>query len=244
MTGDQHQRLIRVASYNVHACVGTDGFFAPARIADVVAALEADVIALQEVEDREHRGMTVSRYLADVLGLYVAGRTTHRRVGLDYGNLLLSRTPPLHTTSIDLAVPNREPRAAIEADFVVARHSLRVMATHFGLSAKERRVQLQRILPRLQSPEADLTVLCADFNEWLPNSGLHRALRRTLGATPTVRTFPSRLATLSLDRIYATPVAALVSLKVVATATARQASDHLPVVAEFDPGRIGKPASN
>ena len=39
---------LRVATYNVHACVGTDGRHDPDRVASVVAELEADIVALQE----------------------------------------------------------------------------------------------------------------------------------------------------------------------------------------------------
>ena len=237
---DDRTRRIRVASYNVHACIGTDGVFAPQRIVDVLATLDADFIALQEVEDREHQGIIVSQFLADALGLQAAARTTHKRVGLDYGNLLLSRSQPLRTATHDLALSQREPRGAIEADFHVHGCSLRMVATHFGLSMKERRMQLQMILPCLEDRQPDLTVLCADFNEWLPYSPLHRVLRRVLGEAPAVRTFPSRLTALALDRIYASPLASLVSIEAVATADARKASDHLPLVAEFDLARVGK----
>ena len=222
-----------MASYNVHSCIGTDGVFAPARIADVLASLDADFIALQEVEEREYRGTTVSQFFADALGLHRAGRTTHKRAGIDYGNALLSRVPPLRMAAHDLAFPRREPRAAIEADFELGDCSLRVVATHFGLSMRERRAQLSKILPHLLDRGPDLTVVCADFNEWLPYSSVHRTLSRALGAAPAVRTFPSRLATLPLDRIYAAPLETLVSIRSVTSADARRASDHLPVVADF-----------
>ena len=235
---NDRRRHIRIASYNVHGCIGTDGVFAPTRIADVLAGLDADFIALQEVEDREFQGKTVSQFFADVLGLHIAARTTHKRAGMDYGNLLLSGVQPLRTASHDLAFSRREPRGAIEADFVIHGHSLRVVATHFGLSMKERRVQLQKLLPYLEDRAPDLTVLCADFNEWLPFSHLHRVLRRILGAAPAVRTFPSRLPALSLDRIYASPLAALVRIEAAATADVRKASDHLPIVAVFDLARF------
>ena len=239
MDGDSARR-IRVVSYNVHGCIGTDGVFAPRRIVDVLATLDADFIALQEVEDREYQGMTVSQFFAEALSLHAAARTTHKRAGLDYGNLLLSRLQPLRTASHDLAFSSREPRGAIEADFVAHDYGLRMFATHFGLSMKERRVQLQKLLPILEDREPDLTVLCADFNEWLPYSRVHRVLRRVLGEAPAVRTFPSRLTALSLDRIYASPLATLVSIEAVATAEARTASDHLPVVADFDLARIDR----
>jgi endonuclease/exonuclease/phosphatase family metal-dependent hydrolase len=235
---DGRPRHVRVASYNVHACIGTDGVFSPPRIAEVLAGLDADFVALQEVEEREYQGMTVSEFLMNALGLVCAGRTTHRRAGFDYGNVVLSRVSPLRTVSLDLGFPRREPRGAIEADFAIDGYAMRLLATHFGLSKKERRAQLRTILPYVENREPDLTVLCADFNEWLAFSHVHRTLRRVLGTVPAVRTFPSRFATLSLDRIYASPLATLVSVMAVATGAARRASDHLPVIAEFDLTRI------
>jgi endonuclease/exonuclease/phosphatase family metal-dependent hydrolase len=229
-------RRIRVVSYNVHSCIGTDSVFAPARIAEVLGALDADFIALQEVEEREHQGMRVSQFLAQTLGLRRAGQTTHERAGIDYGNFLLSRVPPERSIAHDLAFPRREPRGAIEADFDLDGNELRLIATHFGLSMRERRAQLQKILLRLADPDPDLTVLCADFNEWAPYSNTHRTLSRALGAAPAVRTFPSRFAGLALDRIYAAPLDALLSIGTVTSADARRASDHLPLVADFELG--------
>jgi endonuclease/exonuclease/phosphatase family metal-dependent hydrolase len=220
-------------SYNVHSCVGTDGVFAPDRIADVLRDLDADFVALQEVEDRDYQGLPVSRFLAEAVGLCRAGHTTHERAGFDYGNLLLSRAPPVRVANHDIAYRDREPRGVIEADFEYIDRSLRVIATHFGLSSRERRAQLAGLLPLVGDPSPDLTVLCADFNEWAPYSRTHRALGRVLGAAPAVRTFPSRFAALSLDRIYATPLHALVAVFAVRSPATRRASDHLPLVADF-----------
>ena len=41
---------LTLVTYNIHACVGTDGRFEPARIAGVLRELDADVVALQEVD--------------------------------------------------------------------------------------------------------------------------------------------------------------------------------------------------
>ncbi|MFL6714915.1 MAG: endonuclease/exonuclease/phosphatase family protein, partial [Burkholderiaceae bacterium] len=40
---------LTVATYNIHAAVGTDGRYSPERIAGVLGEIDADVIALQEV---------------------------------------------------------------------------------------------------------------------------------------------------------------------------------------------------
>jgi endonuclease/exonuclease/phosphatase family metal-dependent hydrolase len=223
----------RVVSYNVHSCVGTDGVFAPARIAEILGGLDADFIALQEVEEREYLGLPVSRFLAESVGLCRAGLTTHKRAGFDYGNVLLSRVRPVRSASHDIAVPRREPRGVIEAEFDLLGTMVRVVATHFGLSGRERRAQLDRLLPLVKDTCRGVTVVCADFNEWAPFSRTHRILGKVLGRAPAVRTFPSNLATLSLDRIYAVPRDALTNVFAVRSRDARRASDHLPIVADF-----------
>jgi len=40
---------LKVATWNIHGAVGTDGRYAPSRIVDVLAELDADIVALQEV---------------------------------------------------------------------------------------------------------------------------------------------------------------------------------------------------
>ncbi len=40
---------LRVATYNIHQCVGRDGIENPRRIADVLGEINADIVALQEV---------------------------------------------------------------------------------------------------------------------------------------------------------------------------------------------------
>src|SRR5204863_261863 len=40
----------RILTYNVHRCVGTDRKLDVARVADVIAAQEPDIVALQELD--------------------------------------------------------------------------------------------------------------------------------------------------------------------------------------------------
>ena len=55
---------------------------------------------------------------------------------------------------------------------------------------------------------------------------------RVAGETPVVRSFPSRLPLLALDRIWVRPRVALKLIKTHRDPLARLASDHLPVYAE------------
>lgn len=227
---------VRVVSYNVHACIGMDGRFEPHRIADVLQALQADFIALQEVEERRHAGKIVSDYLANRLDMTVAGRSSHKRFGIDFGNLLLASNTPLRSDTHDIAYAGREPRAIVEARFAADSfgNELRLLTTHFGLSARERRSQLTRLLSRLEDADEHPVILCADFNEWRPYSRLHRKLGRVLGHPPVIRTFPSRFPAFSLDRIYASGTASIARISTLSNRVARIASDHLPVIADID----------
>ena len=47
--------MLRILSYNVHRCLGIDGQLSPARIAEVIASCEADIVALQEIDVKRAR---------------------------------------------------------------------------------------------------------------------------------------------------------------------------------------------
>jgi phospholipase D1/2 len=224
---------LRVVSYNVHACIGSDGKFAPDRIADVLAALDADLIALQEVENRDVEGRSVVELLADRLGMHAYPGPTLKRSDADYGNLLLARPAAEAVTQHEISVPGREPRGIIEADFGLDDARLRMFVTHLGLSGTERRKQLDLLLSVLERDDTDLRVLAADFNEWFPFGRLHRRLGRGFGRSTRHKTFPAPLPVLGLDRIYVAPAVALKSSRTERSALARNASDHLPIVAEL-----------
>ena len=66
-----HPRF-RVATYNTHKCRGMDGRIRPARVAEVLAELDADVIALQEVVSLSggRKEQNQAQYLADAIGYH------------------------------------------------------------------------------------------------------------------------------------------------------------------------------
>jgi len=224
---------LRVVSYNVHSCIGSDGRFAPERIAEVLAGLDADLVALQEVEERRVDGCLVSELLADRLGMHAYPGPTLKRSDADYGNLLLARPAADGVMRHEISVPRREPRGIIEADFGLDDVQLRMFVTHLGLSGAERRKQLDLLLSVLERDGADVRVLAADFNEWFPIGRFHRRLGRGFGRSTRHKTFPATLPLLSLDRIYVAPATALKSSRIERSKLARNASDHLPVVCEL-----------
>jgi endonuclease/exonuclease/phosphatase family metal-dependent hydrolase len=229
-------RILTVASYNIHSCVGTDGRDDPARVAAVLREIDADIVGLQEVEARPSLASESMQmaYLADKLGLHaVAGPTILRHDG-HYGNALLTRCPIVDVRHLDLTVYRREPRAAIDAELDVGGTIVRVIATHLGLLPGERRTQARRLLAQLdEQSRAAATVLCGDINEWFAIGRPLRWLHARLGKAAAIPTFPSIFPVFALDRLWVRPRARLQTVAAHATATARAASDHLPIVARI-----------
>ncbi|WP_246190031.1 VTT domain-containing protein [Pandoraea captiosa] len=227
-------RELTVASYNVHGCVGTDGQHSPDRIAQVLDEIDADIVALQEIEASDADVGTLAR-IATARDMHFIPGPTLKRGDVDYGNAIMTRFAPVALRHIDLSVPGREPRAAIDAtlawqDAYGRDVQLRVIATHLGLRPGERREQVQRLLECLANQPGAATVLMGDVNEWClwgrPLRWLHRFFERA----PHVATFPSRWPLLALDRIWTSPRAHLGTVRAHATPLARRASDHLPLV--------------
>lgn len=196
---------LRVATYNVHRCVGRDGHSDPARVMRVLRALDADVIALQELQWNPEAALHVLAEFAKQLGYRsVAGPTLLDGRG-HYGNALLTRLPVRDVRHSDLSFGGREPRGALDVSLDTAAHTIRVIATHLGLRPAERRMQMQTLLELLQKSAHRTTVLMGDLNEWFLWGRPLRWLHRRFGRTPAPRTFPARLPLFALDRIWVLP---------------------------------------
>jgi endonuclease/exonuclease/phosphatase family metal-dependent hydrolase len=232
---------LKVATYNIHTCVGIDRRHDPARIAAVLREIDADIVSLQEVDAKSRFGRQFDQwaFLAAATGRNMVPSGASRQHRGRFGNAILSRFPALSVRSIDLSIGGYEPRSAIDVDLLVGDRVLRVVGTHFGLRAGERQLQANRLLAALAEPlpahrpRAAAILVMGDLNEWRGQGGSIRALDRRLGESLLPRSFPSWLPVLPLDRIYAGEPAALRDVAVYRSPLARVASDHLPVVAEF-----------
>jgi endonuclease/exonuclease/phosphatase family metal-dependent hydrolase len=220
------------ASYNVHRCIGRDRRHEPDRIVDVLRELDADVIGVQEIAAREGVEGDVDQlaHLARAAGYEsVAAPTRHHARG-HFANGLLHRGRVLDVARLDISLAGREPRGLLDVRLEHAGEAVRVLVTHFGMSALDRLFQARRLLKLLGEDREQPTIVLGDFNEWFPGPALRR-LQARLGRPPAVATFPSGRPILALDRIWVQPLAALVEVRAHATPLARMASDHLPVKA-------------
>lgn len=221
---------LRIATYNVHDCVGRDRRFDPERIGAVIREMQVDLVALQEVT-LDHAGELAARLARDTDMAAVDGTLFARGVGR-YGNLILTRLTVLQNRLHDLSVAKREPRGALELVVDTDAGPFRVCATHLGLRRGERRSQLAR-LAELLAPGDEAAALLGDFNVWQHPREFASLLAAGFDHQ-RVYSFPTwPYPMLALDRIFARGPARIVHCHRHASATARVASDHYPVVAEL-----------
>jgi endonuclease/exonuclease/phosphatase family metal-dependent hydrolase len=220
-----------LATYNIHACIGADSRFLPERTVQVLQELDADVVALQEVEHHAIDDCDLLDYLAEKAGLTAIAGPTLLRETRHYGNALLTRMPILKANQIDLSLPRREPRGAIEVILDWHGQRIQVVATHLGLRPGERRRQVRHLLDLFEACPADISVLLGDLNEWLLWGRPLRWLRRHFAPAPHPRTYPARFPLFALDRIWVHPRAALSTIGIHDSPATRIASDHLPLKA-------------
>lgn len=224
---------LTVATWNIHRGVGMDRRFRPDRIVRVLAEIDADVIALQEVGGRDVDFDMIS-HLAEASGHGpVAGVTFRDRHG-DFGNALLSRLPIIATDQRWLRVGDREPRLALVTELERARGPLRVVVTHLGLSVSERHTQVAQLIELLRDLPSMPTILAGDMNAWSRGKPESRPLDSWFGAAPRVATFPSLAPCVALDRIWMHANQGAMRLRAHSSRTARLASDHLPLVADIE----------
>jgi endonuclease/exonuclease/phosphatase family metal-dependent hydrolase len=229
---------LRVASYNIHKCIGTDNRFDPARVAAVIAELDADLVALQEADRRFGRreGTLDLAALARDTGLVAVPVAVTPRSHGWHGNALLARGASVLGVQ-RLRLPGGEPRGAIAVELAFPAGRLRVVAVHLGLLRRHRMQQVAALLEHLAQQEEEVpTLLLGDLNEWRvgPRSALRPLERSFEPVDPGPPTFPSRLPVLGLDRILCQPPGLLGGVAAHHSPLARVASDHLPLTAWVD----------
>jgi endonuclease/exonuclease/phosphatase family metal-dependent hydrolase len=237
---------IRVATYNVHKCTGLDRRTSVERIVAVVRQLNADVVALQEIVAVEggrpeyDQVRRIAGELRDYTACFGENRKLH---GGAYGNLTLSRLPVTLCRNYDLTWHRRERRGCLRSDIALSdRAVLHVFNVHLGTGFVERRHQARRLLSSEVLNHSELIsprIIVGDFNEWV--RGL--ASRLMGGAFAAVeprsflrysRTYPGVFPFLHLDHFYFDRQLTLRSFRLHRSRKALIASDHLPLVAEFE----------
>lgn len=226
-----------IASYNVHKCVGVDQRFDPERVATVIGEIGADIVALQEAEQRfgERDPVLDFARLEREHGLVAMPLTDKAGRHGWHGNVLLFREAVVCDVH-PLRLPGVEPRGALVVDVDLDVGPLRIVAAHLGLLRRSRARQAEAILTAVCARSERPTLLLGDLNEWRlgDRSSLHTFGPQFGPLGADLPTFPSRFPVLALDRILGNPQSLISNIEVHDTALARVASDHLPIKARID----------
>jgi len=160
-------------------------------------------------------------------------RVNTRNIGW-HGNAILVKR---HIGVIDCAaldLPMLEPRGAVMAELLIDDRPLRVVGMHLDLSGLWRKRQMRSILEAIaRRPHKMPTVLMGDTNEWRTAAGCLNDLGREFRIAPTGPSFHARHPVAPLDRIIVHKDLNIEAAGVHMSATARRASDHLPIWARL-----------
>jgi endonuclease/exonuclease/phosphatase family metal-dependent hydrolase len=241
--------MLRIMTYNVHRCVGVDRKLDPGRIAAVIAQARPDIVALQEVDVGRSRtgGVDQAHAIAARLGMafhFNAALTVQEE---QYGDAILA------TGAINLIkagplpgspdIKRLEPRGALWVQIEIGGQRVQVLNTHLGLVPHEQRAQARALV----GPEwiggrlrRDPLIVLGDFNA-TPRYSAYRTLatglRDARGCAQVQRaspTFPSRFPVLALDHVFVSGGIEVRAARALIAPLARTASDHLPLIVDFD----------
>ncbi|MBL8771090.1 MAG: endonuclease/exonuclease/phosphatase family protein [Phenylobacterium sp.] len=239
----------RIVTYNVHRCVGNDRRLDVGRIAAVLARLDPDIVALQELDVGRRRtgGVDQAHEIAQRLSMnhhfHAAMEVEEER----YGDAILTRLPERLVKTGPLPghprVAALEPRGALWVEVQVEGRPLQVINTHLGLVPREQQVQAAELAgarwlehPKCQWP----AILTGDFNA-TSSSIVYRTLtqhlrpaRRLARRRQPSSTFPSPLPVLRIDHHFVSPGIEVADVFAPFDPLSRTASDHLPLVMDFD----------
>lgn len=232
---------MKLVTYNVHKCRGIDGRTNAHRIADILAAIDADIIALQEIfSSADEKAGGQVEMVASALAMNFAFGTTRQIRGRPYGNAVLSRWPILGSEHLDLSWKWRERRGCLRADVKTPRGTLHLLNIHMGTSFFERRHQVRQLFTNhLQDKLPGPCVVVGDFNEW-PSGLATRMLAERFESLNLQlhvrrrRSYPGIMPLLHLDHIYFERPLHVERAELVRTRLSMIASDHLPLAAVFD----------
>jgi endonuclease/exonuclease/phosphatase family metal-dependent hydrolase len=228
--------MIRVASYNIRKSVGLDRQRRPERIVEILNEIDADVVALQEVDRRTgERPTTIPREMiereTDLQIVDVAIRPNS--IGW-HGNALLVRKSADIQFARRHEIPKLEPRGAISADITIHGETVRFVGAHLGLVKRFRQQQIRSITEQLDALSPLPTLIMGDLNEWRPGGSLTHFGESYAIATPGP-SFHSSRPVASLDRIILCNRLDLLNGAVHMSDLAKIASDHLPIYADIRP---------
>jgi len=239
-------RTYRLLSWNVHHCVGIDRKHSVERVADAILEHDPDVVALQELEVNHRRSQRIHQpsRMAELLEMDYHYHPARIRGDAGFGNAVFTRHRMKEMQTAHLPTFRfLQKRGAVWMSVELDGHSVQIINTHFGLLHQERMMQARALCGDgwLDHPECrdNPRIVCGDFNA-TPWSRAYKMLETTLSdamklaGDPKVRTWPSMLPVVRYDHVFVCDGIRARHVRVPKTLRTRLASDHLPILMDFE----------
>jgi endonuclease/exonuclease/phosphatase family metal-dependent hydrolase len=214
---------MRVATFNVRHCEGLDGKIDVERVAAVMRATEADLIALQELDRGLPRSGEVDQpaALGEATGMHVAfGATLHRTRG-QYG-IGIATVEELEVELEPLPrAGEEEPRGVLLAFY----RGIEIVATHLTRKPASRPLQLEAVA-RTAALRGPRVLVLGDLN--VEPKALGPLADSWLTRCDGHPTLPAGRPRRQIDHILAGPSVRILGCRTLRT----DASDHRPLVAD------------
>lgn len=226
---------IRIMSYNIHHGISRDGKLDINKIAEVIRESGAQIVGLQEVDNRFIRTFfrDQARELAEKLEMHYYFGENFTLFGAGYGNAVLSKFPIVNASNLQLDSKG-EQRGVVSARIDIYGKEVNFLVTHLSLNRSIRDTQLQQIRKYIGLLE-DEVILVGDFNS-TPEAGEIMYMERELKEAAKemgkegLYTFVARDgARERIDYIFLSPEIAVSDVYTIES----DASDHLPLVADI-----------
>jgi len=241
--------MLRILTYNVHRCVGTDRRLDVGRVAEVIAAQSPHIVALQELDVGRARtgGVDQAHRIAQRLGMAFHFNAALQVEGERYGDAILTALPERLVKAGPLPGHPRfgrlEPRGAVWIAVRIGGGELQVICTHLGLVPREQRAQAAALAgPDWlgAAPAGAPLVLLGDMNA-TPRNAAYRTFaarlkdaRRIARVSLRAPTFPSTFPVLPIDHVFVSDGLAVEAVRTPLDSLTRLASDHLPLMADLN----------
>lgn len=245
----EHGLIVRAMTYNIHGCVNADREVQPEKIAEIIAGLDVDIAALQEVDAEKpvHDNRNQARTIADILnmdyrffpveekGLHAFGLAVLSRFSFE--EHYYDRLPNLYP------MLNPRKRGAIRITLQTPCGMIYIFNTHLSLFRLERRIQLNALFGNnglLSDPNKEPVIFCGDLNAGASSKtyrklachliDVQKASNDPLLPKPT---FHSRSPVFRIDHIFVSEHFKTLKVEVKKNKKTRIASDHLPIIVDL-----------
>lgn len=235
---------MRLLSYNIHKGIGgRDRRYRLARIQAVIEAEAPDIVCLQEVDRNVRRSRFDDQPDLLIQWFEPAAHLFQFNVRVKnggYGNLLMSRWPFRSHHQISLTRHQRKPRGAQFAVIEAPAGTLHLTHWHLGLSERERDWQTRHVLEHhlFRESQGLPSLIVGDFNDWrnlLAGSAFEiHGFHQVTSPPSRFRSFPAWLPVWSLDKAFVRGPIQVTHVRVAHSRTTRDASDHLPLIVDFE----------